>query len=240
MHGGIGKTHARFTATRWSIVAAATKSRQSDASRRALEELARTYWPPLYAFIRRQGNPPAEAEDLTQEFFAQLLQRDSLSAVDASRGRFRSFLLAAATHFLSNQRDRQRAIKRGGRQHLIALDAMPMEQRIAVASSELTPERAFERQWALSVLDQVLARLRAEYEAAGKTSLFADLKPALVGDSEPYAQIAARYGMGESAVKMAVHRLRRRYRELLHEEIAQTVADEREIDGEIRYLMKCL
>jgi len=176
---------------------------------------------------------------MTQEFFARLLAKNTLAEVDRSKGKFRSFLLAALKHFLSNERDRARTIKRGGRQTFVPLDAMSIETRYRVEPADnLSPDKAFERQWALTVLDQVLAHLRVEFAAAGKDALFEALKPFLTGDGEAdsQAEVGKLCGMREGSVKVTIHRLRRRYRELLREEIAQTVACPEEIDEEIRHL----
>ena len=230
--------NAEFLPTRWSIVLAAADGKS--ISRRALEELARAYWFPLYAFIRRQGHSAAESEDLTQEFFFQLLERQLLESVDPAKGRFRSFLLACAKHFLSHQRNKVRAQKRGGNQALISLDSA--ESRYAVEPADaLTPERLFERRWALAVLDQVLARLAAQYAQREESALFDALKETLITSATPsHARIAESLGMTPGAIKVAAHRLRRRYRDILREEIAQTVASPEEINDEISYLLKCL
>lgn len=232
---------AGFAATRWTVVLAA-KGRNSPEAADAMAELCRVYWYPLYAFIRRRGYETHEAEDLTQEFFARLLEKHGLAGVDREKGKFRAFLMAAVKHFLANQRDRARAKKRGGGRAVIAWEGLNAEARYRLEPAhELTPERLFERRWALAVLDQVLARLQDEFDKGGKTQLFAALKGTLTGRVEsPYAVIAERLGMSEVAVKVAVHRLRKRYREVLREEIAHTVADPAEIDEEIRHLLDCL
>ena len=233
----------RFATTHWSIVVRAAdggkEGRASDADR-ALAELCRAYWYPLYVYVRRRGHASHEAEDLTQEFFLRLLEKNYLAEVDRHRGKFRSFLLASLKHFLANEWDRGQSQKRGGGQMLIRLDAVNAECRYALEPShDLTPEKLFERQWALAVLEQVLGRLQAECVAEGKRKNFEVLKQFLtVGkNAGGHAQAAAELGMTEGAVKTAVHRLRRRYRTLLREEIAQTVASPEEIDDEIRQLM---
>ena len=230
-----------FALTRWSVVISA-QADDAPAAAAALEELCRAYWYPLYAFVRREGHPSHEAEDLTQEFFAQLLARDFLHGIDRGKGRFRCFLLASLRHFLANQHDLAKAQKRGGGRKILSLDAATADSRYRVEQADtLTPEKLFERQWALAVLDQVLARLQAEFQAAGKTAIYENLKEALtMGSGAPYAELGARLGMSEGAVKVAVHRLRRRYRELLREEIAQTVAGPDEVEDEIRHLLACL
>ncbi len=212
-------------------------------SRRALAELFRAYWFPLYAFVRRRGYEHAAAEDLVQEFFARLLERNSLATADRSRGRFRSFLLGAVKHFLSNQRARARAQKRGGGRTVIPLDGPDGETRYACEPvDDMTPERLFDRQWALAVLDEVLRRLAAEYGQAGKESLFRAVEPCLTGGTKAidYRAVAEELAMTRPAVRTAVHRLRRRYRALLQDEIAQTVDSPDEIEEEVTYLLNSL
>ena len=211
-------------------------------SRRAMEELIQAYWFPLYAFVRRQGESPASAEDMVQEFFARLLEKKYLAQVDRAKGKFRSFLLAAMKHFLSNERNKLRAKKRGGGA-VIALDGLSAEARYAVEpADEMTAERLFDRRWALAVLDQVLARLNAEYAQGGKTNLYQALEPCLTSGAGAvnYAQASRELGMTEGAVRSAVHRFRRRYRDLLREEITQTVDSPEQIEEEISYLLNCL
>lgn len=210
---------------------------------RALEELARAYWFPLYAYVRRQGQSPQTAEDLTQEFFARLIAKHSLRHVDRSKGKFRSFLLASLKHFLANEYDKTQAQKRGGRTKVLALDALDAEARYSVEPVDhMTPERVFEQRWAWAVLDQVLLRLREQYDAKGQGALFAALKGALIERpaAGQYAAVAAELGMDQGAVAVAAHRLRGRYRKLLRDEIAQTVADPELIDEEVKYLLGCL
>jgi RNA polymerase sigma factor (sigma-70 family) len=234
---------AGFAATRWTLVLSAAKGSFTPRATAALAELCRAYWYPLYAFLRRRGHDTHEAEDLTQEFFARLLARDFLAGVDPQKGKFRSFLLAAMKHFLANEWDRSQAQKRGGGQVVLSFDSLAAGSRYGLEPAhDLTPERLFERQWALAVLERVLERLQAEAIAEEKQPLFEQLKIYLAAGRESirYAQSAAELGMTEGAVKVAVHRLRRRYRELLREEIAQTVASPEEIDEEIRYLLSCL
>lgn len=220
-------------------------ARQSDSSnaRAALEELCRTYWRPIYSFVRRQGHSPADAQDLTQEFFARLLAKNYLSAVDSAKGRFRSFLLAALKHFLANEWDKAKAQKRGGNLVLVPIDSQSAETVFGLELAErLTADKIFDRRWALTLLDQVLARLRAEYVRQRKGWLFEELKSTLTGErsSVPYADIGARLNLSEGAVKVSVHRLRQRYRELLREEIAHTVASPDEIEDELRNLFAAL
>src|SRR5262245_7099419 len=231
-----------FTSTHWSVVLAARDDSSRDAQE-ALENLCRIYWPPLYDYVRRLGHGPHDAEDLTQEFFSRLLAKHYLREVQRERGKFRSFLLAALRHFLANEWDRAHAVKRGGRLSFISLDSALVEAHdLEAASLELPPEKLFEQRWALALLEQVLARLRTEVVAAGKEPLFTELKVFLMGEkpSESYAEMAARLHTTEAALKMAVQRLRHRYRELLHEEIAHTVASPDEIDGELNALFAAL
>jgi RNA polymerase sigma factor (sigma-70 family) len=233
---------AGFAATRWTVVLAAAKGRDSPAAASAMAQLCRDYWYPLYAFIRRRGYESHQAEDLTQEFFARLLDKHVLAGVDREKGKFRAFLLAAVKHFLANERDRAQAQKRGGGRAVIAWESLGAEARYRLEPADaLTPEKLFERRWALALLDQVLARLQGEFDQGGKAQQFDALKGTLTGGLETaYAAIAERLGMSQVAVKVAVHRLRRRYRELLREQIAHTVADPSEIDEEIRHLLNCL
>jgi RNA polymerase sigma factor (sigma-70 family) len=242
-------THGRsdaagFVATRWTMVLAAAGGDVSPDASKAMAELCRVYWYPLYAYVRRRGYDTHEAEDLTQEFFLRLLAKNYLAGVDRQKGKFRAFLLASLQHFLANEWDRSQAQKRGGGQSVIRLDTLDAESRYSLEPAHnLTPERLFERQWALTVLERVLARLQAEaFALNGEPTTFHLLKQFLTGSgaSSGYAQVAAELGKTEGAVKVAVYRLRRRYRNLLQDEIAQTVASPEEIDDEIRYLLGCL
>jgi RNA polymerase sigma factor (sigma-70 family) len=228
----------RFASTHWSLVAAAGQP-SSPQSQEALATLCRLYWYPLYAYARRKLANADDAQDLTQAFFTELLEKDYLQAADPARGKFRSFLLTAFKHFLVKARERDQAQKRGGSRHLVPLDFQAGERRYHLEPTDsVTPETIFERRWALTLLEQSLARLREEFERSGKAKLFECLKETLTGDgsTEPYAQIARRLDMTEQAVKVAVHRLRRRYQELLREEIGQTVTTAAEIDDELRNL----
>jgi len=232
----------RFALTRWSVVLAAGRS-ESTHARDALEQLCRAYWQPIYAFVRREGHSPADAQDLTQEFFARLLEKHYLQSADRSKGRFRSFLLASLKHFLANEWDKATAQKRGGKLAPLSIDGASAEIAYAVEPVEhLTPDKIFERRWALTLLKEVLAQLRNEYQREHKTELFDQLKSTLTGERRAlgYAEIAARLRTSEGAVKVAVYRLRRRYRELLQAEIAQTVASPAEIEEEIRALFAAL
>ncbi len=234
---------AQFGQTHWSVVLAAANKKDFALAEQSLEKLCRVYWLPLYTYIRRQGESPHDAQDLTQEFFARLLEKNSLDSVDQMKGRFRSFLLASLKHFLSNQRDRARAQKRGGGQSPLSLDFSDAETGIGFQpADEQTPEKAFEKRWALSLLEQSLARLRNEYSEKGRQELYEHLKPTLTEDrgSVAYAELAARLRMSEASVKMAVHRLRQRYREVLRAEIAETVAGESEVEDELREVFRAL
>jgi RNA polymerase sigma-70 factor (ECF subfamily) len=220
--------------------ASASSSPQSAA---ALAALCESYWYPLYAFARRQGHDSVEAQDLTQSFFARLLEKRDLAGVDRGKGRFRAFLLASLRHFLLNEWDKARAAKRGGGLTKLALDFDAAEGRYRFEPShERTAEAIFDRAWALTMLDQVRARVRSEYEAEQKQKQLELLQTFLSGDGAvaSYREVGQRLGMTEAAVKVAVHRLRRRFRELLREEISHTVASEQDIDDEIRDLFDAL
>jgi RNA polymerase sigma factor (sigma-70 family) len=233
-----GEGSGRFATTHWSLVLAAG-GRSSPEAERALSDLCQRYWYPLYVYVRRRVADLHEARDLTQEFFAGLLQKKSLARADPERGRFRSFLLTALQHFLVNEWHKTRAEKRGGGRRVLPLDFDAKDSQVGFEPAhDWTPERIFERQWALTLLDQVLGRLRQEYEDAGKMRLFEQLKTFLAGETKTatYAQAAAALDVSEGAVRVAAHRLRKRYRELLRQEVAHTVADDAEVDDEIRAL----
>ena len=209
----------------------------------ALEELCQRYWPPLYAYARRNGYSVEQAQDLTQAFFARFLEKRAVRAADPARGKFRSFLLTSFKHFMANERDRERAQKRGGGQIPFSLEFEREEARYTTEPREmLTPEALFERQWALGVIDRAQTMLAAESARAGKGAAFERLKGYLVGEKEPggYAEIARSLGVSEGAIKVTVHRLRRRFREFLRAEIAATVSQDSEIDAELKYLMAVL
>jgi RNA polymerase sigma-70 factor (ECF subfamily) len=234
---------AGFAATRWTLVLAAARGNVTPRAAEAMAELCRVYWYPLYAYVRRRGHDTHEAEDLTQEFFLRLLAKNYLTGIDREKGKFRAFLLAAFKHFLANEWDRSQAKKRGGGKTPLPISAADAENRYRLEPwHDLTPEKLFERRWALTVLDNVLVRLQLALAFEGKQSVFDRLKPFLTGGREPggYTSAAAELGMTEGAVKTAVHRLRRRYRQLLRDEIAQTVAGPEEIDDEIQHLLSCL
>jgi len=240
--GGEPQRDGHFATTHWSLVLAAGET-TAPAAQDALAELCGTYWYPLYAYVRRWGYSADDAQDLTQEFFARVLEKHYLRQADPARGRFRSFLLASLKHFLANERDRARAQKRGGGAAPLPFEFETAEGRYTrEPPDDETPDRIFERRWALALLERVLGRLRDENYEAGKTVLFDRVRDLLTeGRAEvPYVEIAASLGMSEGALKVAVHRLRRRYGELLRETIGETVADPAEIDDEIRYLFTAL
>ncbi len=208
-------------------------------ARAALAALCARYWYPLYAFIRRKGYDAASAEDLVQGFLAALLEKESLASVNRAKGRFRSFLVAACGHFLANRRDHDRALKRGRGRVFVPIDSLQAEDRyLHEPTHDLTAERLFERRWATTLLDHVLERLGAEMSAAGKGGTFEMLRPALLGSADrvPYARIAAALGCSESAARLTSHRLRARYRTLLRQEVARTLADPDAVNDEIRNL----
>jgi RNA polymerase sigma-70 factor (ECF subfamily) len=234
---------AVFATTHWSVVLAAG---QGDVLRSAatLERLCRIYWYPLYAYVRRQSHSPHDAQDLTQEFFARLLAGNYLQTVDREKGKFRSFLLVAMNHFLSDQRDRANAAKRGGGKVLIPLDEEEAEGRYRADTSapSLSPDTIFEKRWATTLLEQAFDKLRQEFAASGKAERFERLKIFLEDGTEPgdYAKIGSELGMAANTVAAAVHRLRERYRELVRAEIAQTVASPKDIQEEMRHLLTVL
>ena len=232
----------RFMTTRWSLVLAAGEQ-PSARSAEALARLCEMYWYPVYAFIRRQGCRAEEGADLTQEFFTRVLEKHYFHGADPARGRFRAFLCASVRHFLSNERDRAQALKRGGRHQPISLDVETAEGTYRLEPrDDLTPEKLFDRRWALILLERVLAHLRDEHVSAGKGELFDHLKGFLTGDSAGirYGEVAKALGMTDGAVKVAAHRLRRQFRNTLMDEIAETVSDPAEIDAEIEYLLKAV
>lgn len=234
-------TGAPFAPTRWSIVLSA-RDHQSPQSTQALETLCKNYWYPLYAFVRRQGHKPHDAEDLTQAFFTRLLERNSLVSVDPSKGKFRSFLLASLKNFLANEWDKNNAQKRGGGKPFISIDREAAEESYRFEPiDKLSPEKIFERRWAMTLLDRTLQRLETEYTADGKIALFAELKATITGEpAAGYAAIAVRLNTSEGAIKVAAHRLRQRYREHLRAEIAETVTTKDELEDELRNLFAAL
>jgi RNA polymerase sigma-70 factor (ECF subfamily) len=235
------KGGAAFATTHWSVVLEAQG--ESPAAQEALEKLCRTYWRPIFAFLRRQGFRPEEAEDITQGFFAQLLERRKFSALRKEKGRLRSFLLGALKYFLADEQRRAMAIKRGRGQRLIPLEELRADDRIDMEPSDpMTAEMIYERRWALTVLERVLSRLKDEYLAADNSALFDSLKELLPDEpgSPSQAEIAARLGMTENAVRQAFYRFRQRYQSLLREEIANTVATPGDIEDELRHLIAVL
>ncbi len=230
---------ARVATTQWSQVLAARDGSDTEA-RRALENLCQTYWQPLYAYIRQQGSEPDEASDLTQAYFAELLEKDLLADADPAKGRLRAFLLASLRHFLSHQRDRDRALKRGGGTRTLSLDTSAGEESYALqVAEEMTPEDVFEYRWAMTVLDRALGRLRQEAAESGNRGQFDRLQQYLTssGSQVPYREVAAVLSMSESAIKSAVQRLRKRLGQCLRSEIAETVANAGDVDDEVRRLL---
>jgi RNA polymerase sigma-70 factor (ECF subfamily) len=231
-----------FQTTRWTLIQAAGENPNAD-SREALATLCQVYWPPVYAFIRRKGYDQDQAQDLCQGFFALLLEKNYVGDADRRRGKFRSFLLTSVKHFLSNELDRSRTLKRGAGQLPVSIDLVATEKWCASAVvGGTTPESLFERRWALSLLDNVLAKLRDEFAAAGKADQVERLSVFLNVDFEDasFEKVAAQMGISVGALRTAVHRMRRKYRRLLREEIAQTVSTPEEVDEEIRFLMSAL
>jgi RNA polymerase sigma factor (sigma-70 family) len=232
-----------FATTHWSLVAAAKPDEVSETqARRALEELCRTYWYPLYAFVRYRGYSSEDAQDLTQAFFARIIETGGFASADPGRGRFRSYLLGAMKHFLTNEWHREQTQKRGGQAQFIEWDALDPEARYAGAAKQPDDvEHLFDREWALETTAGALRALRDEMEKAGKREQFDALKGSLTGEDElPRKEIMARLNMSEGAVKVAVHRLRQRYRKLLRAGIAETVSSEEDLDDEMRYLVAVL
>jgi RNA polymerase sigma-70 factor (ECF subfamily) len=230
-----------FATTHWSVVLAARGNTLQAAE--ALEKLCRAYWYPLYAYVRRRGYSPHDAQDLTQGFFAALLAGNHLAQADRARGRFRTFLLTGINNFLHNEHDRVTRLKRGGGLEIVSWEEHIAEGRYArEPAGGLSPEQIFEKRWAATLLERVLAGLREEFDHADCGGLFDQLKPHLWRESEaaPYAELAARFDRTVAVIKVTMHRLRHRYRELLRDEIAQTVADPAEVEGEIRYLMRVM
>ena len=231
-----------FVTTHWSVVLTAGHS-DTTRAREALGRLCQTYWYPLYAYVRGRGHSSHDAQDLTQEFFAQFLERQAVAAANPERGRFRSFILTAMNHFLISEWTKARAQKRGGGQQVISMDLEAAEERLHLEpADQATPDKIFEKQWALTLLNEVLNRLEEEYRREGKDKLFAALKETLMGtrESQPYEELAATLGMNAGAVKVAVHRIRKRYRELIRDEIANTLDPAQDIDQEMRHLFSAL
>jgi RNA polymerase sigma factor (sigma-70 family) len=235
-------TAARFTTTQWSLVFAAGAT-PSPASERALEKLCRAYWYPLYAYLRRCGHSADDAQDLVQEFFQRLLTSSWIARADRNKGRFRTFLLCGLQNFLANERQKANRLKRGGRHSFISLDAATAEERYALEPADLaSPDKLFDRRWAMMILERVLARLQAEQAELGAAERFEALRSTLLGEprAETYDKLAGRFAVAESTVKSWVHRLRQRYRELLREEVARTVAGPAEVQEELRHVLRAL
>jgi RNA polymerase sigma factor (sigma-70 family) len=227
-----------FATTHWTVVLAAGRKHSPQADR-ALEELCRTYWFPLYAYIRRRGRSKEDAEDQTQSFFAGLLEKNSFAGLDSEKGKFRAFLLASLKHYLANEHDRANTQKRGGGVTPLSLDWQTADTQFQIAdTNEPSPDKAFDREWAIALLAKVIRRLQDECAADGKAKLFEQLKAFLTAGKAESAQrdVAAALGMEEVAVRVAVHRLRKRYRQLLRDEIANTLADSAMVDEEMRAL----
>jgi RNA polymerase sigma-70 factor (ECF subfamily) len=231
-----------FATTHWSLVVAAQADEAGRTrARDALGELCKAYWYPLYAFVRRRGYAPEDAQDVTQAFFARILETRGLAGADPERGRFRSYLLGAVKHFLANEEERGRALKRGGGAAFFEWDALDPEARYALEPARSDePDARFDREWALETTARALEELRVESQARGKGELYEALKGSLTGEEPPRSETAERLGTSEGAVKVAVHRLRQRYRELLRAEIAQTVGDPEEVEAEMRHLVAAL
>jgi len=227
-----------FATTHWTVVLAAGRGHTAQADR-ALEELCRTYWFPLYAYVRRRGHTKEDAEDLTQAFFARFLEKNFLEGLSAERGRFRAFLLASLKHFLANEWDKTQRQKRGGQAPHLSLDWQTADTQFQLAATaEPSPDKAFDREWAVALLAKVIARLCAECEAEGSGRQFAELKAFLTAGKGTLSHAAAAKSLGldEGAVRVAVHRLRRRYRDLLREQVAQTVPTAADLEEELRNL----
>ena len=233
----------QFATTHWSLVGAVKPDAASQSrAREALEELCRAYWYPLYAFVRSRGHSAVDGQDLTQAFFARIIETGGFASADRERGRFRSYLLGAMKHFLANEWHRGQTQKRGGQVQFIEWDAVDLEARYAGASERAdNPEHVFDREWALETIAGALQGLRDEMAKAGKSDQFDALKGSLTGEGElAREEIGARLGMSEGAVKVAVHRLRQRYRDLLRGAIAETVSNEADLDDEMQYLVAVL
>jgi|SRR3954470_11578759 RNA polymerase sigma factor (sigma-70 family) len=232
----------QFAATHWSVVLTAGRSDLPQAAE-ALEKLCRAYWYPLYVYVRRQGNTPEDAEDLTQRFFSRLLEKDYFAKADPDRGKFRTFLVRSLNNFLINEWKRAGRLKRGGDLTFLSLNADEAEERYAGEPiAESNPAGAYERLWAVALIEHVFSILRAEYSSTGKPRIFEALKSFIWGDADPisYAEIGGPLNLTEGAVKVAVHRLRRRFREVVRAEVAHTVARPEDIDEELRYLIAVL
>jgi RNA polymerase sigma factor (sigma-70 family) len=236
------QSRASFPSTHWSCVVRAGAASSEEAAA-ALSELCATYWPPIYAYVRRLGHDSHDAEELTQEFLTRLIEENSLGALDPRRGRFRAFLAACIRNFVANQRDRERCQKRGGKRIRISLDPTSEEERLRIEPwHDWTPERIFDHRWAMAVLDAARARLRDEFVVSGKLELFEHLECFVKSDAQRvrYDDVARALSKSEEAVKVAVHRLRRRLSEIIREEIGKTVETPEDVDDELRHLMSAI
>lgn len=231
-----------FTTTHWSLVETAQSDDASRTrARKALEELCRAYWYPLYGFVRNRGYSAEDAQDLTQSFLQRFIETSGFATADRERGRFRTYLLGAVKHFLANEWHRQRAQKRGGAVTFLEWDALDPESRYALEPKDAAnPELVYDREWALELIARAMKRLQTESESSGKGELYEALKGSLTGEEPARSATAARLGLTEGAVKVAIHRLRQRYRELLRREIAETLTEEAEVDDEMRHLISVL
>jgi RNA polymerase sigma-70 factor (ECF subfamily) len=233
---------ATFNTTHWSVVVTATHG-DDERARAALTRLCQTYWYPLYAYVRRKGQSAHDAQDLTQAFFAEILERNSLVKASPELGKFRTFILTALNRFLVSEWRQANAQRRGGGRDLLSLDWAAAEERFDLEpASNSSPDKLFEKQWALTVLNDVLKRLEEEYRTAGRIELFAELKQTLMGrrEAQPYTELAAKLDLSESAIKVNVHRLRKRYRELIRQELTATVEDSQDVEAELHYLFQVL
>jgi RNA polymerase sigma factor (sigma-70 family) len=236
-----GGGRASFRTTQWSIVIHAASDNSALAAA-ALEGLCQHYWYPIYACVRRSGYSHPDAADLTQAFFARVVEKRCLTGLVPGEARFRSFLLTALKHFLINEWQSAHRLKRGGGRQIISLDENADEVYRAEPADHASPDKLFEKRWAISVVERVLARLRSEFVASEQPALFDALKPALIGDKleMPYAEVGALFGLSEGAIKVAVHRMRKRFRDLLREEVSETLQDSRQAEDEVRYLILAL
>ena len=237
----IGKAYGKrsFSNTHWSVVLSVNHC-NSEVARAALGQICRTYWYPLYAYVRRSGCSVEDAEDLTQMFFERLLENNSIGAVSPERGKFRSFLLASLKNFLINEWQKARAQKRGGPHKLVSLEGTFEARYFREPADLMTPEELYHRRWALTILENVMSGLREEYAEAGQVEQFDALKPAIAGGAIPYEAVARQFNASQGAIRVWVHRLRKRYREALRSEVAQTVESPREIEGELRFLFSAI
>ncbi|MES2595670.1 MAG: sigma factor [Verrucomicrobiota bacterium] len=240
MNDSIAPGAREFHTTRWSVVLAAQRAGHGTTGHQALSDLCRDYWYPLYAFVRRRGHAAHDAQDLTQAFFASLLEAGA-TAADPKRGRFRSYLLGALKHFLANEFHRANALKRGGGQEVLDWDALDAESRYAIEPrDENDADALYDRRWAMDVLERAMGRLRAEFTAKKDEGTFEALKGTLSGVEQAREELAQKLGLSEGALKVAVHRLRQRYREVLRAEIAETVDSSAEVEDEMRHLISVL